>query len=328
MPNVPPRKTRYYNAFTLVELLVVIAIIGVLVALLLPAVQMAREAARRTQCINNLKQTALAVHNYETSNSVLPPGGLATNSGGYGHSWWLRILPYVEETSTYSEFDQKAQITGWVGGDSFAGNKENRDKLRGLKFPFMSCPSSSLPQLVLTNAEHSQANVKSATYTGIAGAANHETARNKNTGGDAPGVLSWGGMLIVQRSVKLAQVTDGTSHTMMVGEQSDFCIDGKGELVDCRSDCWHGFPMGWGEDGWERIFNLTCVLHPLNEKSYEALGVAGNCGPNRPLQSAHPGVTNVAFGDGSVRGLSDNIPIQSLYNLANRDDGNSIAEVE
>jgi prepilin-type processing-associated H-X9-DG protein len=83
--------------------------------------------------------------------------------------------------------------------------------------------------------------------------------------------------------------------------------------------------MGWGEDGWERIFNLTCVLHRVNEKSIRALGVAGNCGPNRAIQSVHSGGANVALADGSVHFLSDSLDVQALYNLSNRDDGNLVA---
>ena len=154
MPVVMKRRC----AFTLVELLVVIAIIAALVALLLPAVQAAREAARRTQCLNNLKQTSLAILNYESVHGILPEGGLASATGGYGHSWWLRILPMVEEVSTYQRFDKEDHITGWLG--SGGGNAGNRDKLRDLYFPFMYCPSSSLPKFVLTNQGHHEANIR------------------------------------------------------------------------------------------------------------------------------------------------------------------------
>jgi prepilin-type processing-associated H-X9-DG protein len=189
----------------------------------------------------------------------------------------------------------------------------------------MYCPSSDLPQFVLSSVEHAEANVMSPTYAGVAGATDHATAKNKSGTGGATGRISWGGTLIVQRSVKMAEITDGTTHTLLAVEQSDYCLDGAGERIDCRSDCGHGFPMGWGEDGWERIFNLTCVLHRLNEKSIGALGVAGNCGPNRAIQSVHSGGANVALADGSVHFLSDSLDVKTLYNLANRDDGNSVA---
>src|SRR6187431_3342554 len=100
---------RASKAFTLVELLVVIAIIGVLVALLLPAVQQAREAARRMQCRNNLKQIALAVHNYESSHLTLPPGVLGT-SGAVAqaqllHTWLVQILPYLDQKNVQAVYD-------------------------------------------------------------------------------------------------------------------------------------------------------------------------------------------------------------------------------
>jgi hypothetical protein len=123
-------------------------------------------------------------------------------------------------------------------------------------------------------------------------------------------------------AVSTATIKDGTSHTMMVGEQSGWCIDDRGVRVDCRSDCGYGFPMGVsGRDTWERQFNVTCVIHPVGEFSYLAYGVAGDCGPNRPLQSAHPGGTQVLMADATAHFLSSSTDIQIVYNLANRDDG-------
>src|SRR5664280_2834655 len=98
-------------AFTLVELLVVITIIGILISLLLPAVQAAREAARRLQCQNNLKQIGLALLSYESSNDMFPPGGLAGSGSTNGYSWWVRILPYVEQGNIFSQLNWQ---TGWL----------------------------------------------------------------------------------------------------------------------------------------------------------------------------------------------------------------------
>ena len=115
------------SGFTLIELLVVIAIIAILIALLLPAVQAARESARRTQCSNNLRQIGLALHTYESAAKALPPGGLYASSG-YGHSWWVRILPNAEQNNIYNQFDFVGASTGWLGS---GGNAKNRELLRG-----------------------------------------------------------------------------------------------------------------------------------------------------------------------------------------------------
>ncbi|MEM1063221.1 MAG: DUF1559 domain-containing protein, partial [Planctomycetota bacterium] len=137
------------NGFTLIELLVVIAIIAVLVALLLPAVQQAREAARRTSCKNNLKQMALAAHNYHDVNRQLPPAVLpqVSNSSGWARSasWMARVLPYIEETTTYdalafedSTFDNHP--ASWAGPNrSWEAHNETRIAL-------FWCPSSTLTQ--------------------------------------------------------------------------------------------------------------------------------------------------------------------------------------
>ncbi len=91
------------RGFTLIELLVVIAIIAILIALLLPAVQQAREAARRTQCKNNLKQIGLSLHNYHDVYNSFPNGTVSTSAGNWGISWWARVLPYVDQAPLYNQ---------------------------------------------------------------------------------------------------------------------------------------------------------------------------------------------------------------------------------
>jgi prepilin-type processing-associated H-X9-DG protein len=121
---------------------------------------------------------------------------------------------------------------------------------------------------------------------------------------------------------------DGTSNTMAVSEQSDWLTPppGGGDrayyIGDCRADCWHGFAMGAQQDN--RIFNLTCVIHPLNMKSTAGFGIQGNCGPNTPIQSAHPNGVQSLFADGSVQFLSETLDINTLYHLADRDDGYTV----
>jgi type II secretory pathway pseudopilin PulG len=313
-----------------VELLVVIAIIGILVAMMLPAVQSAREAARRMQCANNLKQLSLAIANYETAVRELPPGGLE-NAGktGYGHSFFVRILPNLEQQNVFDRFDQvgassSAKNTGWTGQPQY--NKTNAELLHNISFNVMWCPSSSLPKLYAK--PESNANIFSPTYAGVAGATDHRSATDKNPGGagnPAAGRVADGGALVLNRAVNLREIRDGTTSTLLLIEQSNWCLTAAGQRVDCRSDCTHGFLMGPGSDGWQRIFNLTVVVSRVNERSFEALGVAGNCGPNRAIQSSHPGGALVSMVDGSVHFLSESTNIQTLYDLANRDDGHVVS---
>ena len=319
---LPPR-----GGFTLVELLVVMAIISVLVSLLMPAVQSAREAARRSKCLNNIgKELGLAMQNYHGVYNTFPPGGLSTSANDFGHAWLIRILPYIEEESIYNDFDQLSSVTGRVIPDSLPYNEHNRELLRGMDFPWMFCPSSPLDRFSLTQFGAQSPNVMSPTYTGVAGALDHSTTREKDPTG-APGMISWGGVIIVDNCVGIQAIKDGTTHTMMVAEQSGWCQDETGMKVDCRSDCGYGFQMGTARDiniGWERQFNVTCVIHPIGETSYQAYGVAGDCGPNRPIQSAHAGGANVLMADGSGQFFSSSLDLQIVYNLANRDDGKKI----
>ncbi|MBN2291124.1 MAG: DUF1559 domain-containing protein [Pirellulales bacterium] len=312
----------HQKAFTLVELLVVIAIIGILIALLLPAVQAAREAARRSQCSNNLKQTGVALLNYESAHNVLPYGGIPTKANGYGFSWWVRVLPFYEQGGIVDSLDHEGlpantnyrNTVGYVGNPIYGSNTYNQKQLGGLFFPFMYCPSSTLPQ-------YGTGNCMSPTYSGIAGAVDHPTTKNR-TSNSAEGLICSGGPLIMHANVSMRDISDGTSKTMIVAEQSAWCIDNAGNKVNCRSDCGHAFPMGPNIESWNRQWNVTCVLHPINERSATAIGVGGNCGSNQPIHSVHAGGAQVLFVDGSARFLEEDIELKLLYNLANRDDGN------
>ncbi|QEG33422.1 DUF1559 domain-containing protein [Bythopirellula goksoeyrii] len=307
--------------FTLVELLVVIAIIGVLVALLLPAIQAAREAARRSQCTNHLKQLELGLQNYHSSFNEFPS---ATNPEkgvlqGFGHSWFVIALAYIEQSNLYEQFDKTGEHsphTGWVGN---GGNLYNRQLLAGVPLDVIRCPSSPVIKFSQIRPEAGML----PSYAGVSGAWNHESAvdHGSNPYGN-PGWVSKGGTLVAAEHISIAEITDGTSNTLSIVEQSDWCKDEIGEDVYCTADCEHGFSMGFGNtDVAERTFNATTVMHSVGEKSATALSVGGNCGMNSPIQSAHPSGALAAFCDGSVHFLSDDTDIQTLYNLANRDDG-------
>jgi prepilin-type N-terminal cleavage/methylation domain-containing protein/prepilin-type processing-associated H-X9-DG protein len=327
------------HGFTLVELLVVITIIGILIALLLPAVQAAREAARRMQCQNNLKQIGLGLMNYESGYNTYPPAGLSGLS--YDTSWWLRIFPYVELQNISDKYSYA--LGGWLGSGG-----ANHDLLRDQQFSLMYCPSSTLPPLVMTVAASNYSNVQSATYAGISGAAdptlsalqNLTLYKSKDLPG-APGWVSHGGVLVMYTCVRIADISDGTSNTMVVGEQSDTLLPSPpsygGRIEgDCRSDCWHGFAMGPSPaspadptiGGDPRQWNVTCVVYPINEKSAMGYGIYGNCGSNTPVQSVHPGGANVLLADGSVHFCSETTDIQILRYMATRDDAKPVPSID
>ena len=324
------------RGFTLVELLVVIAIIGILIGMLLPAVQAVREAARRTQCQNNMKQSALAMLNYESAHGTFPPGNtlaLAGNPLFFGHSFWVQALPYSEQGNLFGQYD--LVDTSWTGGMSTSTN--NARLLADVTIPFLLCPSSPIPEfpqggLTASDLQGTRVNPPATAmkpcYTGISGSINHPTRR---TNGEAGSWLSQGGVLLNDNGIGFGSITDGASNTMLLGEQSDFMTNADGGNIEVRSDGNHGFPVGGVRLGPKaiRIFNLSVLRHPLNQRDYESTdGAGGNIGANRPLISAHTGGVNVARADGSVQFLSESLDLLTLFNFADRDDGNVTGTIE
>ena len=301
----------------------VIAIIAILIALLLPAVQQARESARRTQCKNNLKQLGLAMHNYADVALMFPPGSL--QFAGYGHSWMVRLLPYLDYANLYGKMDTNGNAgggtTGWVGS-----NATNAAAVNGLAPPMFFCPSSPLPQKVVIGQTASiPAGTLSATYVGVAGSTIHPSARNMANGSFPGARHSFGGVLPGDRGVGIAEIIDGTSNTICIAEESDWCIDSSGVAQDCRSDCGHGFLMGNAQnDASDRIMNVTTIIYGPNQKSWNNAGVSGNCGPNRPVQSIHAGGAQLLFSDGSVRFISASVDLTTFYYLCDRDDQKAV----
>ncbi|MBN2294540.1 MAG: DUF1559 domain-containing protein [Pirellulales bacterium] len=326
------RFRRPLHGFTLVELLVVIAIIGILIALLLPAVQAAREAARRMQCANNLKQVGVALLLYEASNGHFPPGGLSRTDNVAGSSWWVPTLAFIEQRVISDRFDFEV---GWP-------SPENHILLDKVYIHFMYCPSSTLPKLTTNTVQGGSANqLMRPTYAGIAGATNHPTAYEFSgpaNGSTITGRISLGGVLIPWDSVKLSEISDGTSNTLVVGEQSGWidsvpdtgAADGtrtSQESGDRRSDSCLSFMIGPMARVWtSRQFNLTHVHHRINERSAYAYGTLGSGAPNMPIQSVHPGGAQVLFADGSVHFLEEALDINALFNMANRDDGETVSK--
>ena len=317
------------HGFTLVELLVVIAIIGILIGMLLPAVQAVREAARRSECQNNERQAALAMLNYESAHMTFPAGTLLSTGGTWGHSFWVQALPFIELGNLADNYDLTGE--GWTGGPNASSN--NAQVLTGVLVPFLICPSSDLPEFPENGLSDTQiqgstgapvATGMKPCYTGISGSVIHPTATEN---GRASSTLSQGGILLNDEGVGFGAIQDGASNTILLGEQSDWLRNADGSQIEIRSDGNHGFTMASRAHGSneDRIFNLTVLAHRLNNKDADdviATGGGGNVGANRPLVSSHTGGVNVALGDGSVHFLSDSFDETTLFNLADRDDGN------
>jgi len=322
---------QHQQGFTLVELLVAIAIIAVLVALLLPAVQMAREAARRSQCQNNLKQIGLALANYESSANTLPIG--CRRQAGIGPAWWMGLLPHIDQANLFAKLDQKSANNGFL-----ALNATNGALLTSVSPPLMLCPSSPLP----TTAKVGVAYLPSLpSYVGIAGSTNDPTFAESRTSlccvAAAPankGSISAGGVLIPNAVVRLRDIADGTSNTMSVGEASTFIAAGTTK-VNPSGGYPNGFLTGTSATGTPPIYNagtgppcwnLTTIRYPLGTADATLDGIGENHGPNNPLISAHAGGLHGLFVDGSVRFLSNNIDMLTVRRFATRDDGQIITE--
>lgn len=192
------------SGFTLVELLVVIAIIGVLVALLLPAVQAAREAARRTQCVNKLKQISLALHNFHDAQRHLPPGGEKSTS----LSWRVFILPYMEETALHDRFNMSATIASNlpVGLTPVAS---------------YFCPSAYNLMSIYGSGQVNGEQTYTSHYYGVSGPEGSDPtgkAYSYATGDPGKGNIMTTGVLYIDSRVRFKDMIDGTSKTLSVGE--------------------------------------------------------------------------------------------------------------
>lgn len=338
------RSSTNREGFTLVELLVVIAIIAVLAALLMPAVQQAREAARRSQCTNNMKQLGLAMHNYHDQWGTFPIGALHSQTPGLsrrldrGSSFFVALLPFLEQSNLFSELSDAA--VGGVGNTDVSTNI-NGPVFDGQQFSVLSCPSSPLPQMTDPLATTPRG-VMMPTYVGISGAATLGGRPNPDAEPTYNGVMAGSGILVPNRSVAFSDVTDGTSNTMMLGEQSAFEEDASGNRIDLRSSNSHGAWVGStgsgtpGDGTWFctnfQTWNITTVRYPINfldATAAQAAGASGlgpQDGANRPVQSIHPAGANIVLTDGSVRFLGESVDFTLLTNLANRNDGNELGD--
>ena len=307
------------TAFTLVELLVVIAIIGVLVALLLPAVQAVREAARRSSCSNRLSQLIIAVHNYEMAHGCYPAGTLdaagpvANAPVGYHHNWLIQILPYLEEQNAWKAIDKKVGVYAPQNAAVAASPPPN-----------LTCPSGTVPR-----------NANLSCYAGV----HHDL--------EQPIDATNNGVFILNKCIRYDDVTDGASHTLYIGEKLPDAWDlhwMSGTRATLRNT---GMPLNWwtyssglpepGEStegiqlpmGYDEAVGAPAAAPgsaPADPAAAAAPAAPKPAAPGSPLYvggfgSFHPNGTQFARGDGGVQWLSNSIAPTVYQQLGHRRDG-------
>jgi prepilin-type N-terminal cleavage/methylation domain-containing protein/prepilin-type processing-associated H-X9-DG protein len=295
-------RTRKRRGFTLVELLVVIAIIGILIALLLPAVQAAREAARRSQCTNNLKQLSLALHNYHDTCKSFPSGGHQETQ----LSWHVSILPQIEQGALYDLFE-------FTTGSYTQANKVVHARNRIDAF---LCPSG-----VIFMAQDSGHTDKYTTHyygnmgpKGINPVTGNPYTGNMSTlpGGSCPegshGGLSNQGVLRTNQNRLFRDISDGTSNTFLLGERS-----WKEKNAPSGFERYRAWARGaTGTSGGCWICGAKNVAHPLNTHVTNKFN-------DIPFGSDHPGGCNFSKCDGSVTFVSETVDFNVLLSTASRD---------
>ena len=332
--------------FTLVELLVVIAIIGILVAMLLPAVQAAREAARRTQCTNNLKQLGLGLHMYHDAYSRFPYGAAYNESNGncnyepgystrHGHNWRVFILPYLEEVDLYKSIPSVSATSGEAFRNLWAVLPQHKQAI-----PTFFCPSETVPQLksdIWVNYWASPPNdgiAALSSYRGSAGNISHwghgppiescglcaggacpcDTGlHSTNNGGSHFAYCqqddkSLGMLWANPTSVRIRDVHDGTSKTLFVGESH------YGEFNKEEGCAWLSHWLApWCVSGTVYGINLN---YDFNYPS----GFLTGCG----FRSRHPGGAQFLMGDGAAQYITDDVDMLIFSALGTKDGNEGI----
>ncbi|MFH1267625.1 MAG: DUF1559 domain-containing protein [Planctomycetota bacterium] len=275
------RKPRF--AFTLVEMLVVIAIIGILIALLLPAVQVAREAARRTQCKNRLKQIGLAMHNYHDALQSFTPGYISNNLREEEWGWPVFLLPYMERGPMYGELAiNDRRLVELLADPSTFVRSIVQTPLAEYR-----CPSDRTADLLPQDLRP---------FDGVGAGPNFEPATSNYMGVcglfDRAGGLENNGVLYANSAISIKEIPDGTSYTFFVGERDRRCGAG--------TWCGNRDPLGVSDLGAYYVQGRVSIKlnHPYDQG-------ADSC--REGFSSPHAGGGNFLFCDGGVRFIRDNI---------------------
>lgn len=316
------------RAATLIEVMVVMSIIGTMASLVLPATQMARELSRADACRHNLHQIGLALLNYESVHHEFPKGAEGrfdrklSPVNMVGLSWWVETLSHLEASNVTDQLDRTGANTGLA-----SLNAHNGELVNNFGPSVFFCPSSPVDHFV----QLGDYQIACPSYSGISGASNYEgfTETRVNRCCRSEGQISGGGVLIPNATIRSRQITDGFAMTLLVGEQSDFAYTQTGQPVNVGP----AYALGWlggsyalgvppNYGSWlAPSYNLATVRYPLNEHRFDLPGVCEDVGANNPLLSAHPGIVNLLYCDGSVHAVDDALSVDLLKSLATRDDG-------
>lgn len=335
---------RTRSAFTLIELLVVIAIIAILVALLLPAVQQAREAARRTQCKNNLKQIGLAIHNYHdvygqfplTIFNTDPAQGLTWSDGTKG-SHLVRILPYIEQANIFQALNFSTAVPWGTDGNAstntnFEMQRESYPggrRIKDIVLPAFICPSDASAKQggwsAKTNYVMSMGNQRmdTAPWQGCTTYQDHIMNTNSHWGHGNTENPAWVSGIIsrLNWAANIAQITDGTSNVILAGEIRPNC-------GDHTNNGWFHFNATWVATTAPINFPINCyneapVATPANPPGCNA---PDNWTTSQGFKSRHTGGAQFVLCDGAVKFISENIDYRTYQRLGDRRDAQVIGE--